>query len=156
MNMRTLTLTIICAAFACATVQAQSCDKKAKHGAKKNHFAAMDANNDGTVSSAEFATMHEKRVAAMKERMGDRYDPERAAKRPSAGEIFTRIDTDGNGALKSTVYCDSFMCHLVLSFLRSSVGFALSTTTRWKASSFCETPSSVRWLRSSSIETRAV
>ena len=99
MNMRTLTLTIICAAFACATVQAQSCDKKAKHGAKKNHFAAMDANNDGTVSSAEFATMHEKRVAAMKERMGDRYDPERAAKRPSAGEIFTRIDTDGNGAL---------------------------------------------------------
>jgi hypothetical protein len=39
------------------------------------------------------------RVARMKKRQGDRWDPERAAKRPSAAAIYKTIDADGNDSV---------------------------------------------------------
>ena len=55
------------------------------------HFKAMDTDGDGSISSGEFSAMHEKRMAKMKERLGDKWDPERAAKHPGAEEIFEKI-----------------------------------------------------------------
>jgi hypothetical protein len=62
-------------------------------------FKAMDADANGTISLAEFKAAHEKRVAMMKEKMGDKWNEERAAQRPSPEEIFKKIDADGNGSL---------------------------------------------------------
>jgi len=64
---------------------------------RKGHFEEVDADGSGGLSLAEFKAAHEKRMAAMKERMGDRWDPERAAKHPGAEEIFKKIDADGDG-----------------------------------------------------------
>jgi hypothetical protein len=61
------------------------------------HFQAADTDGDGALSLAEFQAMHAKRLEHMKERLGDRYDAAKAANRPSAEDIFKKMDTDGNG-----------------------------------------------------------
>jgi hypothetical protein len=43
--------------------------------------------------------MHARRVAKIKEKLGDRFDPERAANKPSAAQIFAKIDVDQSGDL---------------------------------------------------------
>ncbi len=62
-------------------------------------FKAADTDGNGTLSLAEFTVVHEKRVAEMKARMGDKWNEEQAAKRPAAGEVFTKLDTDSSGGL---------------------------------------------------------
>jgi hypothetical protein len=62
-------------------------------------FKAADTDGNGTLSLAEFTVVHEKRVAEMKERLGDKWNEERAAQRPSAEDIFTRLDKDKSGEL---------------------------------------------------------
>ena len=72
----------------------QAKKKHGEHGAAR--FKAADTDGDGSISLDEFTVMHEKRVARMKERLGDRWDPERAAKRPKAEDIYNKIDADGD------------------------------------------------------------
>ena len=66
---------------------------------KADRFAAADTDGNGMLSLAEFEAMHNKRQEKMKERLGDKYDPEKAAKRPSAAKIFERLDADANGSV---------------------------------------------------------
>jgi hypothetical protein len=80
---------------------------KGKHGKRgeemkeraEKHFTETDADGSGEISLAEFKVMLEAKHEVMKEKLGDKYDPERAAKRPSAEEIFKKIDADENGGL---------------------------------------------------------
>ncbi len=69
----------------------------AARGAER--FKAMDADANGTVSLAEFTAAHEKRIADMKTRMGDKWDAEKAAKMPKPEEMFKKADVDADGAL---------------------------------------------------------
>ena len=62
-------------------------------------FKAMDTDGNGTVSLAEYTVVQEKRIAARKEKMGDKWNAERAAKMPSPAERFKLADKDGNGEL---------------------------------------------------------
>ena len=71
-------------------------DRAAQEAAR---FAAIDTDADGVVSLEEFKAMQEKRAEGMKKRMGDKYDAEKAAKRPSAEEAFKKLDTDASGTL---------------------------------------------------------
>lgn len=64
----------------------------------EERFAAMDANEDGKISKKEFKAAHEKRMAAMKERRGDRELPEGRTP-PTAKEVFQRLDADSDGFL---------------------------------------------------------
>ncbi len=63
-------------------------------GDPEARFKALDTDGSGTISLAEFKVGHEKRMAAMKERMGDKFD---ASKAPNPDEIFKKIDTNGDG-----------------------------------------------------------
>ncbi len=65
----------------------------------KEHFAKNDTDGNGSLSLAEFTVAHEKRIAERKEKMGDKWDEERAAKRPGPEEMFKKIDKDADGAL---------------------------------------------------------
>lgn len=65
-------------------------------GDPEARFKAMDTDGNGTISLEEHKAGHEKRIAAMKERMGDKFD---ASKVPNPEESFKKIDTDGNGQL---------------------------------------------------------
>lgn len=60
-------------------------------------FAAVDTDGDGVRSLDEVALAHEQRLERITQRLGDRYDLERAAHPPSAEEVFARLDTDANG-----------------------------------------------------------
>ena len=71
-------------------------------------FAKIDADGNGSVTLDEFTTAHEKRVARMKERKGDRERPEGARTPPAAGEIFSRIDSDGDNAVSQ----EEFEAHM--------------------------------------------
>ncbi len=75
--------------------------KGRKHDGQRGaaHFKAMDTDGDGKITLSEFTVMHEQRVAKMKERLGDKWDPERAAKHPGAAEIFEKMDADGDKSL---------------------------------------------------------
>jgi len=64
---------------------------------RKRHFEAMDTDGNGSISLDEFTVAHEKRMAARKEKMGDKWNPEIAAKMPSAEVVFGKMDTDENG-----------------------------------------------------------
>ena len=99
---------LVATILATATSFAEQGDGEGKSkgkGHKKNpekRFAHMDADGSGGVSLSEFKTVHEAHVARMKERReakGDveRKRPEGERKRPTAEEIFARIDADGDG-----------------------------------------------------------
>lgn len=62
-------------------------------------FAAMDKDGNGSVSLEEYKVDREKRMAAYKERAGDRWDEARAAKMPSAEESFKKMDANADGAV---------------------------------------------------------
>jgi len=62
-------------------------------------FAAADTNGDGVLSLEEFKAMQAKRQEMMKARLGDKYDAAKEAKRPSAEEMFKKLDTDNSGSL---------------------------------------------------------
>ena len=62
-------------------------------------FKAMDKDGNGSISLDEFKAAHEKRVAAMKERMGDKWDESRASKMPSSEDVFKKTDADSDGAV---------------------------------------------------------
>ena len=103
MKKRNLTLSALFAAgLVFGSAMAAECQRPGQdgtHGHKGQRFKAADTDGNGTISLAEFEIMHAKRVARIKENIGDRFDPERAAKRPSAAEIFAKIDTDQSGDL---------------------------------------------------------
>jgi hypothetical protein len=61
-------------------------------------YAAMDTDGSGGISLAEFKVAHEKRMAAMKERRGDRAPPEGRTP-PAPEDIFKRLDKDSDGTL---------------------------------------------------------
>lgn len=61
-----------------------------------DRFAKLDANSDGSISLDEFKAGMEKRLAKMKEKMGDKFDAEKA---PNAEKAFARIDTDQSGSI---------------------------------------------------------
>ncbi len=62
-------------------------------------FAEADTDGNGVVSLEEFKAMQSRREEAMKKKMGDKYDAERAAKKPSAEETFKKMDADNSGDL---------------------------------------------------------
>ena len=64
-----------------------------------DRFKQMDADANGNISLEEFKASHDKRVEAMKARMGDKWDAEKAATMPSAEDIFKRMDADEDGQL---------------------------------------------------------
>jgi hypothetical protein len=70
---------------------------RAERAAK--NFAESDTDANGTLSLEEFKAGHEKRVAARKEHLGDKWDPEMAAKGPSVEDKFAKIDKDGDAQL---------------------------------------------------------
>jgi len=72
---------------------------KRERGKRAEHFKAADTDASGGLSLAEFKVMHEKRMAMMKEHLGDRYNEEWAAKMPSAEGIFAKIDADESGEI---------------------------------------------------------
>lgn len=65
----------------------------------KAHFAASDTDGNGVLSLEEFTAAHVKREEMMKAKMGDKWDAEKAAKRPTAAAIFAKLDADGSGDL---------------------------------------------------------
>jgi hypothetical protein len=69
-------------------------DRHGPAGDPEARFKALDTDGNGTVSLAEFKAGHEKRMAAMKERMGDKFD---ASKAPNPDEIFKKIDANSDG-----------------------------------------------------------
>jgi len=69
-----------------------------KHDPAKK-FAKMDADGNGSVSMEEFKAAHEKRMAAMKDKMGDKERPEGAKTPPAPEERFAQIDANGDGAI---------------------------------------------------------
>lgn len=93
------------------TVQAEDAAPKAEGAAVKKmrpaggertfgpKFELFDTNGDGAVSKEEFVKHHEEMMARRKEKMGDKFDAERAAKMPDPAAIFAKMDADGNGSL---------------------------------------------------------
>lgn len=99
-NLCALTLTVLLASTAFA---GQGEGKAKKPGGKAppdaaQRFAMCDTDGNGSISLAEFTANHEARQAKMKERMGDKWDAERAAKR-SPEMMFKKLDTNGDGTL---------------------------------------------------------
>jgi hypothetical protein len=105
MKLRHVVMGSLCVALVGSSVVFAGQDKKEnqrkqKHGERSAaHFKASDTDGNGSISLSEFTVMHEKRVARMKKRQGDRWDAERAAKRPSAAAIYKTIDADGNDSV---------------------------------------------------------
>lgn len=109
MKDRTVLIGLLCAGTLCVgALQAQEANEaKGKlgrppphyAGSATNRFAAIDTNTNGVISLDEFKAMHTKREEVIKQRMGDTYDAALAAKKPSAEEVFKKLDTDGNGTL---------------------------------------------------------
>ena len=61
-------------------------------------FASLDTDSSGDLSLEEFKVAHAKRMAAMKERMGDR-EPPAGRTPPTAEEVFKRLDKNGDEVL---------------------------------------------------------
>jgi hypothetical protein len=65
-------------------------------GDPEARFKAMDTDGNGAISIEEYKASQEKRVASMKEKMGDKFD---AAKVPNPEEAFKKADANGDGQL---------------------------------------------------------
>ena len=63
---------------------------------KESRFEKMDTDGNGSISKEEYKVVHERRLAKMKEKMGDKYDPARA---PEMDKAFGRLDADKNGEI---------------------------------------------------------
>jgi len=61
-----------------------------------DRFAKLDTNGDGSISLDEFKVVQEKRLEKMKEKLGDKFDPEKV---PNTEKAFARIDTDHSGSI---------------------------------------------------------
>ena len=107
MKVRNIILGTLCVALVGASIASAKEGEKKDRAARKADYAAraaarfktMDKDGNGTISLAEFKAMHKQRIAKMKKHMGDKWDPERAAKHPSAKEIFAKIDADKSNSL---------------------------------------------------------
>lgn len=99
--------TMILAVACClaASLAASAADEKAGGEARRapgkrpdagERFKAMDSDGNGSISLAEWKAAHEKRIAAMKERMGDKFD---AARVPNPEDAFKKLDKDNDGKL---------------------------------------------------------
>jgi hypothetical protein len=109
MKDRTVLIGLLCAGtLGVGALQAQEADgAKGKprrppphvSGSATNRFATIDTNTNGVISLDEFKAMLAKREEVIKQRMGDTYDAALAAKKPSAEEVFKKLDTDGDGTL---------------------------------------------------------
>ncbi len=109
MRMRGLLGGLVCVGLLCASVvmaveegragkrKAAGAGKGAKERGQK-HFQAADTDGSGSLSLEEFKAMREKRQAAMKEKLGEKFE-KIAAKMPSAEDAFAKIDQDANGEL---------------------------------------------------------
>jgi hypothetical protein len=62
-----------------------------------DRFAQADTNGDGVITLDEFKAAFDKRLEALKAKMGDKFDPARFEKR--AEERFTQLDKDNSGGL---------------------------------------------------------
>lgn len=67
-------------------------------------FKAADADGNGVLSLDEFKAMQAKQLEALKARMGDKFNAERAAKMPTPEAQFTKFDVDANGSLTLEEY----------------------------------------------------
>ncbi len=62
-------------------------------------FKEMDTDQSGALSLDEFKVAHQKRMDALKKRLGDKWDEDKMAKRPGPEVIFKAKDTDADGQL---------------------------------------------------------
>jgi hypothetical protein len=103
MKVRNILLGTLCVALVGASIasakEGGKKDKAAQAARAAARFKTMDKDGNGTISLAEFEAMHAQRIAKMKKRMGDKWDPKRAAKHPSAKDIFAKIDADKSKSL---------------------------------------------------------
>jgi len=94
---------VLCAAASMVAAQEEGGKGKGPRGKMRmrsaERFKQMDADADGKVSLEEFKAFHKKRLEARKEKMGDKWDEEKAAKMPSAEDIFKKMDADEDGQL---------------------------------------------------------
>lgn len=102
MNMRNVVLGVVCVAMFCASSglagEGKHKGRGNKHG-KGARFKALDADSDGVLSLEEFKAMQAKRLAKMKEKMGDEFDSDCAADMPSPEDRFAALDKDDSGTL---------------------------------------------------------
>ena len=63
----------------------------------EERFNAMDADKNGSISKEEWMAAHAKRTEAMKEKLGDKFNADEAAKRGEG--FFTKADANGDGAI---------------------------------------------------------
>ncbi|MBT3294230.1 MAG: hypothetical protein HN919_15005 [Verrucomicrobia bacterium] len=109
MKVRNILLGTLCVALVGASIaSAKEGEKKDRDAKKKDpaaraaaRFKAVDKDGNGAISLPEFKAAHEQRIARMKKRMGDKWDPARAAKHPTAEVIFAKIDTDKSTSLSA-------------------------------------------------------
>ncbi len=74
-----------------------------------DRFALMDVNGDGIVSFEEFKAAQEKRMEAIKEKLGDKFDPARFEKKVE--EMFSRFDKDNSGGLAREEFVAMLLLH---------------------------------------------
>ena len=62
-------------------------------------FKDMDTDANGALSLAEFTVWHHNRLAYVEKLFGTKWTIEMAARYPSAGEVFNKLDADADGSL---------------------------------------------------------
>ena len=68
---------------------------------KQSPFEKLDTDGNGSISLQEFSVMHDARMAKMKEKMGDKWTEEKAAKMQTAEVAFAKMDGNGDGAISA-------------------------------------------------------
>ena len=102
--MKTALCGLVLCILAAGTTIAGSGDGGGKQGkgprlSPEERFAKLDADGSGEVTLEEFTAMLEKRIAAMKERRGDKERPDGNRTPPPPEKIFERLDANGDGVL---------------------------------------------------------
>jgi len=104
MKARLIVLSVLCMSVFAGSAMAEEAEgKKGETQGRKcrgaERFKAADTDGNGSLSLAEFKVIRAKHVARIKEKLGDRFDPEKAKERPSDEEVFAKIDGDESGGL---------------------------------------------------------